>query len=125
MTEATTQNLCADYYENPDGSDKGLWRIPNQRELMLMLIKSTESGVGYKLEPFTVSRTYYSGMEGNEKRPYFVRHKDDNTDLQMFITTNNESKPFVVIPVRDYVLGESSTSINSGSSYGQGGDIIK
>lgn len=125
LTEATTQNLCADYYENPDGSDKGLWRIPNQRELMLMLIKSTESGVGYELEPFTVSRTYYSGMEGNEKRPYFVRHKDDNTELQMFITTNNESKPFVVIPVRDYVLGESSTSINSGSSYGQGGDIIK
>lgn len=125
LDEVTVQNLCANYYENPDGSDKGLWRIPNQRELMLMLIKSKESGVGYTLEPFTVSRTYYSGMEGNEKRPYFVRHKDDNTAYEMFITTNNESKPFVVIPVRDYVLGESSASINSGSSYGQGGDIIK
>lgn len=27
---------CADYYENSDKSDKGFWRMPNQRELSLM-----------------------------------------------------------------------------------------
>lgn len=28
---------CANYSEQRDGSDKGTWRIPNQRELMMML----------------------------------------------------------------------------------------
>lgn len=27
---------CADYTEDPGGTDRGTWRIPNQRELMLM-----------------------------------------------------------------------------------------
>lgn len=31
-------DLCSKgYYQQPDGSDLGMWRVPNQRELMLML----------------------------------------------------------------------------------------
>lgn len=36
--QATTQPLCANYSEESNGSDKGMWRVPNQRELTIMTI---------------------------------------------------------------------------------------
>ena len=32
----TTNTICNDYYEEPDGSDRGTWRFPNQRELNMI-----------------------------------------------------------------------------------------
>lgn len=42
--EMKTQRLCQDNYsENPDGSDLGLWRIPNQSELYSMILTMPSS----------------------------------------------------------------------------------
>lgn len=38
LTSDNDLSLCKNYSENSDESDKGLWRAPNQREMMLMYI---------------------------------------------------------------------------------------
>lgn len=44
-------SICKNYSEDPNGSDKGLWRAPNQREMMLMYIQNKDFTRG------TMSRT--------------------------------------------------------------------
>lgn len=44
-------SICKNYFENDDQSDKGLWRAPNQREMMLMYIQDKNFTKG------TMSRT--------------------------------------------------------------------
>lgn len=46
------KSVCSEYAEEPDGSDRGKWRLPNLRELLLI-----DSRVGIKK---LMSRTYYS-----------------------------------------------------------------
>jgi hypothetical protein len=66
-------DLCsAGYYQQPDKSDLGMWRVPNQREFMLMLqydllisddnegcISSTFLNGTFKTQPFS---TYNGGI---------------------------------------------------------------
>lgn len=47
--------LAAAYYQKPDKSDLGQWRVPNQRELMLMCICNNEFGLNNQLMPQTNS----------------------------------------------------------------------
>lgn len=47
-------SACSYYSEEPDGSDLGTWRLPNMRELLLIVNRS-----GYKGASI-MSRTYYS-----------------------------------------------------------------
>ncbi|MBR8759722.1 DUF4906 domain-containing protein [Porphyromonas levii] len=44
---------CSSYTEDPDGRDRGTWRVPNQRELQLM--------AQYKLVGTYASQDYYNG----------------------------------------------------------------
>ncbi|TFH94741.1 DUF4906 domain-containing protein [Porphyromonas levii] len=44
---------CSSYTEDPDGRDRGTWRVPNQRELQLM--------AQYKLVGAYASQDYYNG----------------------------------------------------------------
>lgn len=53
--DKTGRTACSDYWESPDKSDLGTWRLPNMRELLLMISKSNGDIKG-KL----MSRTYYS-----------------------------------------------------------------
>ena len=56
--QITSGNICHDnYYENSDKSDKGLWRVPNEREFGLM-IKNIGSEFGNS-EPYPAARSYY------------------------------------------------------------------
>lgn len=59
--------LCQDYYEASDGSDKGLWRIPNEKELSLMLrwLRDKQAPYGG------------SGLERVASRTKYVRHDYD------------------------------------------------
>lgn len=46
-------SVCAEYSEKPDKSDKGTWRLPNLRELLLIKSRITSTSE-------LMSRTYYS-----------------------------------------------------------------
>lgn len=113
--EIMTLDLCQNYSEEADGSDKGQWRIPNQRELMLMLTHISN------LSNYTSARTYYDGRD--ETNPYngtyFIQ-----AGTPQFITSANESYQFVIRPVRD-AKPQSSTSTGYDSAFGNGGSIIK
>ena len=110
--EIMTLDLCKNYSEEADGSDKGEWRIPNQRELMLMLTHI--SG----LSDYTSARTYYDGKSSYDGM-YYIQAGNPQ-----FITTAVESHEFVIRPVRD-AKPQSSTSTGYDSAFGNGGSIIK
>lgn len=116
--EVWNNDLCANYSEEADGTDRGKWRIPNQRELMLMLIKFKEKeGKGnFPLPRFTAARTYYDGDTSNPMRPYYIQvsnynNIDDGTYLTKFISTNidyakgytgQNTRILKIVPVRDW-----------------------
>lgn len=60
--------LCQDYTEATDGSDKGLWRIPNEKELSLML-----KWLRDKASPYGGS-----GLERVASRTKYIRHDYDD-----------------------------------------------
>lgn len=118
-TQVLNDNLCKDYYEEADGSDKGQWRVPNQRELMIMFFNKYKGT--YEMPAYTASRTYYDARASAEKGIYYVQ----NTGT--FITTEGDytDGELIVVPVRDVQPEQTTSSINVGSSYGSGGSIIK
>ena len=97
-------NLCAEYSQEPDGSDKGTWRMPNQRELMVMLMvwedkKATpEQNFIKEMQVGTASRTYYKEPDKTgDNRIFFVQ---DNHGL--FVTSQAlTGSKFHILPVRD------------------------
>lgn len=60
LTTDGDRSFCKDYSEKDDKSDRGLWRAPNQREMMLMYIQSKGNTNG------TLARTYWN-YEGGER----------------------------------------------------------
>lgn len=69
-----TDDLCADnYYQNADKSDLGQWRIPNQREMMLMIqwgyldctVHATDAGTNTNLIHYHASRTFFTNNSLN------------------------------------------------------------
>lgn len=85
---------CASYTEDPDGRDRGTWRVPNQRELQLMtqyMLIGTYSNADrvngiieydeYIGQPIQVwSSTLYSNAAGTDSAP----------GIRAFIGTNGE-----------------------------------
>lgn len=53
LADQTAKSICSDYYEEPNKSDKGSWRLPNVRELLLM---RSHGNINQTL----MSRTYFS-----------------------------------------------------------------
>lgn len=117
--EVWYNDLCANYSEETDGTDRGKWRIPNQRELMLMLIKfkEREGNGNFPLPRFTAARTYYDGDTSNPMRPYYIQvpNSSDAADQGMyqnkFISTNEfyvnghagqDARILKIVPVRDW-----------------------
>lgn len=73
------KELCNSYYEEPDGSDRGTWRIPNERELSVMLLLSS-SNKGRNIKAHTASCTWFNGYD------YDVRNEDTGI---FYITDRN------------------------------------
>ncbi|MBP3682594.1 MAG: hypothetical protein J6I87_04885 [Rikenellaceae bacterium] len=46
LLQSTTLPLCAEYSEESNGSDKGMWRVPNQRELTIIHTYSGKFSLG-------------------------------------------------------------------------------
>lgn len=73
LTSDNDLSLCKNYFENDDESDKGLWRAPNQREMMLMYIQDKT------LLRNTISRT---------KWRYTIDQGENAGNLRFFCVNN-------------------------------------
>lgn len=51
LSNGGSSSVCANYSQESGGSDKGTWRMPNQRELLLMYLQGTD------VVSYTVNRT--------------------------------------------------------------------
>lgn len=109
---------CAEYTQDDDGADKGEWRIPNQREMIAMVILNEVSSK-------FVTSTWYTV----KFRPGPFAYGDN-----MFIA--NEDTNFPIRCVRDGIYapasstdsgndsGSSSSSYSSNPYFENGGDVI-
>lgn len=79
QTLKSADALCAkSYYESADMSDLGQWRVPNQRELMLMAqwdyfpeaVHPDLDGVSEAAAVYYTSSTFYTYAEGNKNFTY-------------------------------------------------------
>lgn len=94
---------CSDYYEGTNGSDKGQWRVPNEKELTLILKwLRTDSNYGTtKNLKMLASRSYYQRHNSSYNMVYYIVGDSNNG---MFITTSDQTKTgFKVRCVRDVV----------------------
>ncbi|MGM9737069.1 MAG: hypothetical protein ACI3ZT_01490 [Candidatus Cryptobacteroides sp.] len=105
VDQVKTEALCASYSEATDGSDAGLWRIPNQKELMLMTqngyledIKSYQGVSAY------ASRTWFinydvSDIGNSRQHPYYYWYFEDGNPY--ISISSGKSKTFRIRCVRD------------------------
>jgi len=105
MLEVVDANsaTCSDYYEDANGSDKGKWRVPNEKELTLILKwLRTDSNYGTTTNlKMLASRSYYQRHNSSDNIVYYI--VGDSND-GMFITTSDQTKTgFKVRCVRDVV----------------------
>lgn len=94
---------CSDYYEGNNGSDKGQWRVPNEKELTLILKwLRTDSNYGTTTNlKMLASRSYYQRHNSSDNMVYYIVGDSNNG---MFITTSDQTKTgFKVRCVRDVV----------------------
>ena len=80
MLQATTQPLCANYSEESDGSDKGMWRVPNQRELTIMTTFYTSTMDDYR---YLSSTTFSNQNVGENRYSYCNRDTYNNTYMTL------------------------------------------
>lgn len=94
---------CSDYYEDTNGSDKGQWRVPNEKELTLIL-KWLRTDSNYSTTTNLkklASRSYYQRHDSGDNMVYYI--VGDSVD-GMFITTSDQTTSgFKVRCVRDVV----------------------
>lgn len=83
-------SACSEYYESPDGSDRGTWRLPNMRELLLMTSKSNgEDKIGGNL----MSRTYYSFYLNDIIKSGYTQNADGTlSGYSIYSPGNDESR---------------------------------
>lgn len=98
---ANDNTIGSDYSEESNKSDEGKWRVPNEKELGLML-----EYYGAKLSTHTIARTVYDG-----NRYYFIQ-KDKFISTATEVNANTRCPIFLV---RD--AEPSSSGGNTGKSY--------
>lgn len=117
--KALVNLAAANYTQDADGKDKGQWRVPNQRELVLMLGYWSELGM-----PTTGTRyassTFFTATGAGKKNPFMI-DTYGNPYMTLYV---NYSGNFRIRPVRD-VEPSASPQATHDSSYRPGGSIIK
>lgn len=118
--KALVNLAAANYTQDADGKDKGQWRVPNQRELVLMLGYWSELGM-----PTTGTRyassTFFTATGAGKKNPFMIDPYNGNPYMTLYV---NYSGNFRIRPVRD-VEPSASPQATHDSSYRPGGSIIK
>lgn len=102
--KALTNLAAANYTHESDGSDLGQWRVPNQRELALMMVYvgGEKMPNNFKSNSFYAAGTFYtaglnSGLAKQKKAPFHTRRGTDGT---IFMTLGDDT-PYRIRPVRD------------------------
>ena len=94
---------CSDYYEDTNGSDKGQWRVPNEKELTLILkwLRTDSNYATTTNLKKLASRSYYQRHDSADNMVYYII--GDSVE-GMFITTSDQTTTgFKVRCVRDVV----------------------
>lgn len=99
------QANCSEYSEANDGSDKGKWRVPNEKELTLILkcLRKDSNYGGVTNLKKLASRSYYQRHDpgSTDDIVYYIVGESNEG---MFITTSDQTKTgFKVRCVRDVV----------------------
>ena len=106
------KSSCASYYEAADGSDKGKWRVPNEKELTLILkcLRDDDSDTAVASLNKVASRTLYKRHPIGSKidMVYYILQsatRDENTHRYPLIITTGDgiTTDFKVRCVRDVV----------------------
>ena len=120
----TSTTLCAtNYYEQADGSDLGQWRVPNQRELMLMAqwdyfpeAKHPDlDGVSAANAVYFTSSTFYTNDNGNNNFTYIKNGFTREGSSTMYIRCVRDA---------DHISSDSGNTGggNGGDNTGDGGN---
>lgn len=112
-----TDACASGYYQESDKSDLGLWRVPNQRELMLMLMFDESSYVLASESEVCTSSTYLINHSDSFKPLPFATYKSG-------ISLDTQSARIYIRCVRDaQVIGgdeEGDNEQGGGSTGGEG-----
>ena len=129
-SEVMTGSWCQKYYyESEDKSDLGKWRIPNEKELTLML-KYTSSLTNALSTNYTCAKSKYERPNSEGTMVYYVNSrnvittdKNDNTGY----TAIGDRQIFTIRCVRDATPDTSGAdeTDKSSNTYGNGGNIIQ
>lgn len=106
---------AANYTQEADGSDKGQWRVPNQRELGLMMVYNND--VGLSAVRYACATFFTAGTSLGKTRPFQI---DNNNTKSPFITLADENE-FYIRPVRDVSVTITPNQGNNDSQYSNQG----
>lgn len=99
------KSSCASYSESADGSDKGKWRVPNEKELTVILkcLRDKDSATAVASLDKVASRTLYKRHPTTSTKD-MVYYILESADGPLIITTGDGvTTGFRVRCVRDYV----------------------
>ena len=109
LLQATTQPLCANYSEESGDSDKGMWRVPNQRELTIMTTNFYSEMSKYRY----LSSTSFSNQNvGTNRYGYCNRDNYNNT----YMTLQAASSTGRIRCVRDVEVNNGSMGNGGGQN---------
>ena len=118
LLQSTTLPLCAEYSEESNGSDKGMWRVPNQRELTIIHTYSSKFSLGtISSRNNYLSSTMYSNRVNASQigNQYYWRYAYCNYGNSAGITLQEPTTTGYIRCVRD-------VEVNNGSM-GEGGGM--
>lgn len=110
---------AANYTQDADGKDKGQWRVPNQRELSLMMVYWNTLGIPTS-GTYYASSTFFTATNSGKPNPFMVV-PETNPYMSLY---KDYSGNFRIRPVRD-AKPSASTQATHDSSYRPGGSIIE
>ena len=129
-SEVMTGSWCQKYYyESEDKSDLGKWRIPNEKELTLML-KYTDKLTNALSTSYTCAKSKYERPNNEGTMVYYVNinnvittDKNDNTGT----TAIGDRQIFTIRCVRDATPDTSGSddTDKSSNTFESGGNVIK
>lgn len=125
----TSTTLCAtNYYEQADGSDLGQWRVPNQRELMLMAqwdyfpeaLHPDLDSVSAANAVYFTSSTFYTNDNGNNNFTYIKNGFTREGSSTMYIRCVRDADHISTNP-DDGEGGDDEGGDDEGGNTGAGG----
>ena len=89
-SQVKTERLCASYSQDSNGSDVGQWRIPNQKELMIMgqngFLDDIKPSTGNSTEGYASRTEFIRADLRSRTNPYFYMYWNGPT---ITVSTNN------------------------------------